>query len=167
LLANDFEKPLTNAAMSRPATIDDIKNNADLFNLALYRVIRYMLDPSVSTDPDNIRNIIAIRSRLFIDCAYTEHSKDWLLRWAKSLHFEWTKHLASRLFKEYFEQAGKDNVAIEPADKLRKLAGVEFSHVPDTDGRLLLVSCQRRFQIQTLIILSACKEMKFLWIGIA
>ena len=125
--------------MLRSATIDDLKHNADLFNLALYRAIRYMLDPTVADDPDNIKNLAAIRSRLFIDCASVEYPKEWLLRWAHDLYLEWANHLAPLLFKEYFSRAGKENGAIEPAEKLKTLTGIELPQIPDSDGSQVLV----------------------------
>jgi hypothetical protein len=126
--------------MLRSVTIDDLKHNADLFNLALYRAIRYMLDPTVADHPDKIKNLAAIRSRLFIDCAYVQYPKEWLLRWAQDLHFEWVNHLAPHLFKEYLGRVGKDNMTIEPAEKLQRLTGIELSQIPDSDGRQVLVS---------------------------
>jgi hypothetical protein len=82
---------------------DDVRSDASLRDLALSRAIKYMLDPDVARSSDTLANLIAIRSRLFIDCDDVVGSKSWLLRWAKELHSEWSRNIARDILKAYIE----------------------------------------------------------------
>jgi hypothetical protein len=62
-----------------------------------------MLDPGVARGSDTLINLIAIRSKLFIECAHVEESKPWLLKWAKELHSEWSKIIAGDILRAYIE----------------------------------------------------------------